>query len=156
MVEDSGFYCTHCSCPNAYLLDCGTLCRYYARPAITIQKAQNLTIAFRFITDIEKIPLVNLGELVMAIAYHIDGCESNVACAKILLNRGGSGIKEVVRPTIVAHCGRRCPEALCVLTEAQSADLFAPKCRKCFSHVFLAMRKRSRSIKMAVLGKKRP
>ena len=46
-----------------------SLCRYYARPAITIQKAQNLTIAFRFITDIEKIPLVNIGELLMFIAY---------------------------------------------------------------------------------------
>ena len=36
--------------------------RYYAQPAITIQKAQNLTIAFRFITEVEKIPLVNVGE----------------------------------------------------------------------------------------------
>ena len=39
------------------------LYRYYAQPAITIQKAQNLTIAFRFITEIEKIPLVNIGKL---------------------------------------------------------------------------------------------
>ena len=36
--------------------------RYYAQPAIAIQKAQNLTIAFRFITEVEKIPLVNIGE----------------------------------------------------------------------------------------------
>ena len=65
-----GFYCIPCSCPpNSCMLGYVSLCRYYARPAITIQKAQNLTIAFRFITDIEKIPLVNIGEPVMFIAY---------------------------------------------------------------------------------------
>ena len=41
---------------------CSSAHRYYAQPAITIQKAQNLTIAFRFITEVEKIPLVNIGE----------------------------------------------------------------------------------------------
>ena len=53
------------------------------------------------------------------------------------MNRGGSGIEEVVRPTRSA--------------EARSAER-----GKNFSHVFSAMRKRSRSIKMAVLGKKIP
>ena len=56
--------------------------------------------------------------------------------------RGGSGIEEVVRPTRSA--------------EARSADLSARSAEKNFSHVFSAMRKRSRNIKMAVLGKKRP
>ena len=32
-----------------------------------------------------------------------------VGTTVLTLNRGGSGIKEVVRPTIVAHCGRRFP-----------------------------------------------
>ena len=41
---------------------CSSTHRYYAQPAITIQKAQNLTIAFRFITEVEKIPVVNIGE----------------------------------------------------------------------------------------------
>ena len=59
------------------------------------------------------------------------------------MSRGGSGIKEVVRPTIVAHCGRRCPEALCVrsvLAEGRSADLSARSAEFFFhNHVFLAM-----------------
>ena len=33
-------------------------------------------------------------------------------------HKGDSGIEKVVRPAIVAHRGRRCPEALCVSAEA--------------------------------------
>ena len=40
----------------------------------------------------------------------------------IRYHRGGSGIKEVVRLTIVEHCGRRCPEVLCVLAEARKKN----------------------------------
>ena len=40
--------------------------------------------------------------------------------------------------------------------QRREAPICPRKARKKFSHVFLAMRKRSRSIKMAVLGKKRP
>ena len=71
-------------------------------------------------------------------------------------NRGGSGIKEVVRLTIVAHCGRRCPEGGLLVGRGAKRRSVRAKRGKIFSHVFLAMRKRSRSIKMAVLGKKRP
>ena len=67
---------------------------------------------------------------------------STTISASPSFSRGGSGIEEVVRPICSA--------------EARSADLSARSAEKNFSHVFSAMRKRSRSIKMAVLGKKRP
>ncbi len=34
--------------------------RYYARPVIKIQKVQNLAIVFKFITEVEKIPVTNI------------------------------------------------------------------------------------------------
>ena len=37
-------------------------CRYNMKPRILIQKSQNLAIAFKFMTDVEKIALVNIGE----------------------------------------------------------------------------------------------
>ena len=36
--------------------------RYHAKPKIPIHKNENLSIAFRFMTDTEKIPLVNIGK----------------------------------------------------------------------------------------------
>ena len=37
--------------------------RYYAKPHIMIQKVQNLTVAFKFITEVEKIPLGDISKL---------------------------------------------------------------------------------------------
>lgn len=37
--------------------------RYYGKPVIRIQKVQNLMVAFRFLTEVEKIPLGNISKL---------------------------------------------------------------------------------------------
>ncbi len=37
--------------------------RYSMKPRMMIHKSQNLTIAFKFMTATEKIPLVNIGKL---------------------------------------------------------------------------------------------
>ena len=36
--------------------------RYYGHPVIRIQKVQNLMVAFRFLTEVEKIPLMNISK----------------------------------------------------------------------------------------------
>ena len=36
--------------------------RYYAKPLLKIQKVQNLSVAFKFITEVEKIPLINISK----------------------------------------------------------------------------------------------
>ena len=37
-------------------------CRYYAKPLIKIQKVQNLTVVFKFITEVEKISLGDISK----------------------------------------------------------------------------------------------
>ena len=55
------------NCTIMYVVDyCATiplLGRYYTKPDNSIQRTQNLGIALEFITETEKIPLVNIGEL---------------------------------------------------------------------------------------------
>lgn len=36
--------------------------RYYAKPFIKIQKVHNLTVAFKFITEVERISLGDIGK----------------------------------------------------------------------------------------------
>lgn len=40
--------------------------RYYAKPLIKIQKVQNLTVALKFITEVEKIPLGTISKYTVA------------------------------------------------------------------------------------------
>ena len=46
--------------------------------------------------------------------------------------RGGSGIKEVVRLTIVAHCGRRCAEGALRVGRGVKASICPREARKFF------------------------
>ena len=59
-----------------------------------------------------------------------------VGCGRLVVFRGGSGIERVVRPTIVAHRRRWCPEALSVFAEVRSADLSAQSVEKYFRMYF--------------------
>lgn len=47
----------HVCLPNRCIYSFLHECRYYGRPLIRIQKVQNLTVAFKFLTEVEKIPL---------------------------------------------------------------------------------------------------
>ncbi len=38
------------------------LCRFKAKPKMDVHKRENLEIAFRFMQDVEKIPMVNIGK----------------------------------------------------------------------------------------------
>ena len=114
------------------------------KQAYPCESATSTVLLQRFVTGISRQLLLQ---------GRPEDLEGAVKAALAIKYRGGSGTKEVVRPTIVAYCRRWCPEVLCVLAEARSADLSAQSAGENFSHVFL---ERSRSIQMAVLGKKRP
>ena len=38
------------------------MCRYKKNPRMDIHKRENLDIAFRFLTHVEKVPIVNIGK----------------------------------------------------------------------------------------------
>jgi len=55
----------------SFMLNVNFYHRYKQKPRMDVHKRENLTIVFQFMINVEKIPLVNIGEFVITVLLMI-------------------------------------------------------------------------------------